>query len=80
MQAGFIALAIGAPLTWTGWRHWRLRDQETISVLEAAILRTTGQDTLPRTRFDRVFGRVQAVLGLVLGPFFLLAGLAVLVA
>jgi hypothetical protein len=72
MLGGLIALAIGAVLTWIGWRHWRFRDRETVSVLEAAILRTTGEEPLPRTKCDRMSGYVQAVLGLVLGPFFFL--------
>ena len=80
MLSGLIAIGIGALLTWIGWQHWRLRHQETISVIEAAILRATGDDPLPLTKFDRSFSRVQAVLGLVLGPFFLVAGLAVLLA
>jgi len=68
--------ALGALLTWMGWRHWRYRKQETISVLEAGILKVTGQDPLPRTRVDHILTHVQAILGLLLGPFFLLISIA----
>ncbi len=80
MLGGLFYLVLGIFLIWIGWRHWRFRRQETISVLEAAILRATGEEPLPRTKFDRILEYVQAGLGFVLGPFFLLCGLAILFA
>ena len=79
MTSGLMALLIGVLLTWTGWRHWRYRKEDTINVLEAGILRITGADPLPRTRFDRVSTYVQAIVGFVLGPFFLLIGVVIIV-
>jgi hypothetical protein len=77
---GVFFLGLGALLTWLGWRHWRFRGQDTITVLEAAILHATGEEPLPRTKFDRVLGLLQAAFGLLLGPFFFACGLAVLFA
>jgi hypothetical protein len=67
--------SLGTFLVWTGWRHWRYRDQDTITVLEAGILKATGVEPLPRARADRILSRIQAVLGVVLGSFFFLIGL-----
>jgi len=69
-------VVLGLFLTWTGWRHWRYRHEETISLLEAGILKATGEEPEPRTPLDRKLSIVQAVLGFVLGPFFLLIGIA----
>ena len=80
MLIGLASIGMGALLLWIGWRHWRLRYRETVSIIEAAILRAGGEEPLPLTRFDRVFGRVRAVLGLVLGLFFGAAGVAILLA
>ena len=78
MTAGLIALLMGVTLTYVGWRHWSFRKQDTISVLEAGLLKAAGEDPLPRTKIDRILTYVQAVLGLILGPFFFLCGIAVL--
>ena len=78
MTAGIIALLIGMALSYVGWRHWRHRKQETISVLEAGILKATGAEPLPRTKVDRVLTYVQAILGVILGVFFLLCGIVVI--
>ena len=78
MIAGIIALLIGTTLTYLGWRHWHYRKQETISALEAGILKATGFDPLPLTKVDRLQTYLQAVLGFVLGPFFLLCGVVVI--
>ena len=78
MIAGISYLAIGILVTWFGWRHWRYRKEETVNLLEAAMLRTTGLDPLPRTRLDRFLTYVQAVLGFVLGPILFMLGVAVI--
>jgi len=75
--AAFFFLSLGALLTWIGSRHWRYRNQATTSVLEAIILKTTGDEPLPRTRVDRFLTHVQAIFGLVLGPFFFLCGVVI---
>jgi len=78
MIAGIAYIAIGLLLTWVGWRHWRYRKEETVSILEATILKATGEEPLPRTGVDRFLTRLQAVFGFVLGPFFFLIGTAVI--
>ena len=78
MTAGLISLLIGVMLSWVGWRHWRYRKEETISVLEASILKATDENPLPRTRLDRFLTYAQAGLGLVLGPFFVLIGTVII--
>jgi hypothetical protein len=69
---------MGALLTWLGWRHWRYRKEQTISVLETALLKTTGGEPLPRTRLDRFLTYLQAFLGFILGPMFFLIGVIVI--
>jgi hypothetical protein len=68
-------LLMGGFLTWSGWRHWRYRKVETISVLEAAILKTTGVEPLPTTRVDRTLKYVHAALAFIFGPIFMLIGI-----
>jgi len=75
---GMLAVVIGAVLLLVGRNNWRHRDTEAVPVLEDHILRLSGEEPLPRTRFDRVSRRIQAGLGLVLGLFFLFVGLLIL--
>ena len=72
--ASIFCMTLGAFFIWMGWRHWRYRRVETISVLEAAILKTTGVEPLPKARLDRTLTYIHAVLGLVFGSVFLLVG------
>jgi hypothetical protein len=76
MIAAAFFVALGAFLMWLGWRHWRFRKQETISVLEAAILHVTGEKPPPRTKGDRILSVVHTILCFLLGPFFMLVGIA----
>jgi hypothetical protein len=78
VSAGLFIVALGAFLTWMGWRHWRYRNEDTITLLEAGILKAAGEEPLPRTPTDRVLSIVQAALGFVLGPFFMLVGVAII--
>ena len=78
MITGAFYLFLGALLIWIGWRHWRYRNQETISILEAGILKAADEEPLPRTKVDRSLSYLQAGFGFILGPFFLLCGLAVI--
>jgi TRAP-type C4-dicarboxylate transport system permease small subunit len=73
--AAVFFFSFGTLLSWLGWRHWRYRKEETISLIEAAILKTTGAEPLPRTRLDRFLTYLQAILGFVFGAFFLLIGI-----
>ena len=76
--AGLVSLVIGLVVLSVGWSHWRYRNQETINILEAAVLRSTGEEPLPLTRLDWFLKNLQAILGFILGPFFILAGVAVI--
>ncbi|WP_447758477.1 hypothetical protein [Sphingopyxis fribergensis] len=78
MIAGLVSLVIGLVAMSVGWNHWRYRKQETINVLEAAMLRSAGEEPLPLTRLDWFLKYLQAGLGFVLGPFFILAGVAII--
>ncbi|MEO6581725.1 MAG: hypothetical protein ABIN68_02820 [Sphingomicrobium sp.] len=75
MIGGLFFVALSIFLFWMGWRHWRYRDEDTISLLEAGILKATGEEPMPSTRTDRVLSRVQAIFGFLLGPFFIFVGL-----
>lgn len=78
MIAGLVSLVIGAVVLSVGWNQWRYRNQETVSILEAAILRSTGEESLPLTKLDWFLKNLQAILGFILGPFFILAGVAII--
>ncbi len=78
MIAGLVSLVIGAVVLSVGWNHWRYRKQETVNMLEAAILRSTGEESLPLTKLDWFLKNLQAILGFSLGPFFILVGVAVI--
>lgn len=78
MTKGLLIFAMGVLLLWVGWNHWQYRRQETINILEAAILRTNGEEPLPLTKLDWFLKILQAILGFILGPFFILAGVAVI--
>lgn len=78
MIAGLVSLVIGAVALSVGWNHWRYRKQETVNILEAAILRSTGEEPLPLTKLDWFLKNLQAILGFILGPFFILVGVAVI--
>jgi hypothetical protein len=47
-------------------------------VIEAAVLKTTGEEPLPRTSYDRIATRFHAIFGFVFGPVFALLGLALI--
>ena len=78
MIAGLVSLVIGAVALSVGWNHWRYRKQETVSMLEVAILRSTGEESMPLTKLDWFLENLQAILGFILGPFFILAGMAII--
>jgi hypothetical protein len=76
--AGATILSIGLILIWSGFSHWRFRNQETISILEAKILDIAEEEPLPLSKLDWLLKYTQIVLGLTLGPLLLLAGIAVI--
>ena len=78
MSTGIIALAMGFLLLWVGWNHWRYRRQETINILEGAILDVTGEKPLPLTKLDWFLKYLQAILGFLFGSFFTFLGVVVI--
>ena len=75
---GFIFLAAGIALLWTGWNNWRHRDTDAIPWIEDKFLLSIDKLPLPRTKFDRMARRFHAVFGLIFGFFFGLVGLVLL--
>ena len=69
-----ILLGVGSLLLWLAVLGWRRRKDETISVAEAVIFKTTGTTPLPLTKFDRMFQRFQLVMMSIFGPAILLIG------
>jgi threonine/homoserine/homoserine lactone efflux protein len=70
VTSALIALVTGVVLIWLGARHWRYRRHETVSMIEAAILKSSGDEPLPLTPFDWFLKYAQAILGFVFGLFF----------
>jgi hypothetical protein len=75
---GLIFVAFGVAMTWLAVLNWRHRREERISLLEAAILKTTGVEPLPLTKFDRVLQWFQIVIMSLFGPLLTFAGLSML--
>ena len=72
-------LLFGGFLTWTAVMNWRHRHVEKISLLEAAILKTTGEEPLPLTKFDRIAQWFHVIMASIFGPLLLLVGIAMLI-
>ncbi len=75
---GIISLTVGVLLFWVGLGHWRSRKKESVSVIETTLLDWWGKEPLPLTKLDWFLKYLQAILGLTLGPFFALLGIAVI--
>ena len=75
MIFGLGLLAAGLFFCWLAVRLWKHRDSGAISLLEAAILRATGEDSLPHTKFDRWFHDFQMVMSALFGT--LLVGFSI---
>ena len=60
-----------ARTSYLGWRH---RNEESISLLEASILKVTSAEPLPLTKFDRWLQRAQLVLITLFAPPMILIG------
>ncbi len=67
MIFGLGLFAAGLFFCWLAWRLWTYRDGGSISLLEAAILKATGEAPLPRTRFDRWLHDFQMVMSAIFG-------------
>jgi hypothetical protein len=59
---GFGLLAVGLFFCWLASRLWKYRDGGSISLLEAAILKASGEEPLPRTKFDSWLHDFQMVM------------------
>ncbi len=67
MIFGLGLLAAGLFFCWLAWRLWTYRDGGSISLLEAAILKATGEEPLPRIKFDRWLHDLQMVMSAIFG-------------
>jgi hypothetical protein len=65
---GFIVFAVGLLFCWLALAGWRTRADDRISLLEATILKTTGAEPLPLTRFDRWLHTFQLIMLTIFGP------------
>jgi hypothetical protein len=74
MIFALLVLAVGALFSWLAVLGWRRRREEQISLLEAAVLKTTGAEPLPLTRFDRALQRFQLVMMSLFGPGLMVLG------
>jgi hypothetical protein len=65
---------IGALFCWLAVLGWRYREDDSISLLEAGVLKATGAEPLPLTRFDRWLQRFQLVMMTLFGPAMVIIG------
>ena len=75
-----LLLAVGVVLTLLGARAWRLRRTESVSLIEASILKLGNAEPLPRNKWDRVMAYVQPVLLMIFGPIMVFLALIILFA
>jgi len=59
---GLGLLAAGLFFCWLAWRLWTYRDGGLVNLLEAAILKATGEEPLPSTKFDHWLHHFQMVM------------------
>lgn len=69
-----VLLAVGLLFSWLAFHGWRNRNDEMISLAEAAILKTAGAEPLPLTKFDRILQRPQLVMLTIFGPALIFIG------
>ncbi|MGB3377274.1 hypothetical protein [Allopontixanthobacter sediminis] len=75
---GFGLLFAGLLFVWLGIIGWKHRREERINIIEAAILKISNEEPLPRSLFDRAMAYLQPILMLVFGPAMILTGLVLL--
>lgn len=75
MTAALFFTVFGGFLTFMAVLNWRNRREEKISLLEAAILKATGEEPLPLTKFDRALQWFHIVMASVFGPVLLFLGI-----
>ena len=71
---GFGLFGFGLLFCWMAFLGWRHRDEEQISLLEAGILKVTGEEPLPLTRLDWWLQRFQLVMMTIFGPLMAILG------
>jgi len=69
-----ILLVAGLLFSWLAVLGWRHRNEDMISFIEAAILKTTGAEPLPLRPLDRWIQRFQLVMMSVFGPTLIVVG------
>ena len=69
-----VLLLVGLLFTFLAIVGWRHRREERISLAEAAILKVTGQEPLPITRFDRWLQIFQLIMMSIFGPTLIALG------
>ena len=75
----FGLITFGTLFVWRGIDGWRHRREESINLIEAAILKVGGEDEpLPRNRWDRMMADVQPFLMLLFGPAMIFLGFVIL--
>ncbi|MFM5930128.1 MAG: hypothetical protein ACKOPQ_04390 [Novosphingobium sp.] len=74
MIFALVLTAAGVFFTWAAIMGWRHRREESVSLLEAAILKVTGAEPLPISRFDRWLQRFHLVMTSIMGPSALVIG------
>ncbi|AKM10882.1 hypothetical protein [Croceicoccus naphthovorans] len=74
MIFALVLLVVGLLFSWLAILGWRHRKDEMVSIAEAAILKTTGAEPLPLTKFDRVLQRLQLVMISLFGPLLIVIG------
>jgi hypothetical protein len=78
MTGALTAVVIGLLLFAVAVVNWRNRRNHRISLIEGVVMKIADQRPLPLTRFDRVFQWFQIVMGIILGSFFAIVGIAML--
>ena len=61
-------LLFGVFFCWAAVVGWRHRHEDKISLLEAGILKASGEEPLPLTRFDRLLQNFQLIVMTIFGP------------
>jgi len=64
----------GLLFCWMALLGWRHRDEENISLIEAGILKVTGEQPLPLTWLDWRLRRFQLVMMTIFGPLMAFLG------
>ena len=74
MIFALVLTLIGFFFCWAALKGWRHRHEESISLLEAGILKATGAEPLPLTRLDRWLQKFQLVMMTLFGPPMVFVG------